>query len=472
MSFRTLARYLGVFLLFVTISTAQAASLFFSPLSGTYEVGDQFSVRALISSPDQEMNAASANISFPNNKLQLLSVTKGSSIIDFWVQEPTAINQNTGASMEGVTLDGYRGGSGGLATLTFKAIAPGQATLNFISGSILANDGVGTSILNSLGSASFTIVETAVTEEPQQKEPQQTSEEPEEEALQAESGPVLIISDTHSDQEKWYSNNNPSFRWSLPRGATDVDIALSEDERASYGSSDDGEGLINGFTFEDLEDGTYYVHVIFEVNDVWGEKNSFKFNIDTEAPTAFSIEEIYRSIGEGRRASLIFESTDRMSGISHYNILIDDNFVEEWKDDGSHTYLTPKLRAGSHNVTVEVVDYAGNKTSAEFSVGIIGGVGFDGGDYAGIGVILLLILFNGFLFRRYEVLKREYEALPGAKKKEDKAMMVAKRDRRLRRELRAEFIFIKTLHGKLVNIEDQLRQANERIGKRLGSKDE
>ncbi len=147
-----------MFISVVGVANAHAASLYFSPSSGFYTVGDRFSVRVLVASTDQPMNAAAADISFSNETLEIISISQSGSILNFWAQEPTYANDNGKARLEGVALNGgYQGSAGELATIIFQAHAAGGATLRFNSGSVLADDGFGTSILSKLQNANFTV---------------------------------------------------------------------------------------------------------------------------------------------------------------------------------------------------------------------------------------------------------------------------------------------------------------------------
>jgi len=137
---------------------AQAAQLYFSPSSGSYFVGQTFSVGVYVSTPDQAMNAASGVISFPKDKLQAISPSKTNSIFDLWVQEPNFLNNDGIINFAGITLNpGFIGSGSKLIGITFKAKANGNAIVSFSSGEVLANDGQGTNILTNLGKANFVI---------------------------------------------------------------------------------------------------------------------------------------------------------------------------------------------------------------------------------------------------------------------------------------------------------------------------
>jgi len=83
---------------------AEAATLSFSPQSGTYFAGRSFSVSVLVSSPDQAMNAAQGEISFPTDQLEVLSISQANSVMNLWVQNPTFSNQDGTIDFGGVAI--------------------------------------------------------------------------------------------------------------------------------------------------------------------------------------------------------------------------------------------------------------------------------------------------------------------------------------------------------------------------------
>ena len=155
-----------VLIVFALPSFALAARLDFVPNNGTYKVGDTISVKVIVSSSDKSVNAVSSNISFSKNTLALSSISKSSSIISLWAQDPSFSNGSGTASIEGVILNGYLGSYGTVATLNFRVIATGNAYVSFNGASVLANDGLGTNVLASNNSAAFTIIENIKKEEP------------------------------------------------------------------------------------------------------------------------------------------------------------------------------------------------------------------------------------------------------------------------------------------------------------------
>ena len=103
---------------------ANAATLSFSPSSGSYAVGNTFSASILISSADQAMNAALGAISFPPDKLEVVSVSKTGSVFTLWVQEPTFSNSAGAVTFEGIVLNpGFMGANRKAVTINFKVKA-------------------------------------------------------------------------------------------------------------------------------------------------------------------------------------------------------------------------------------------------------------------------------------------------------------------------------------------------------------
>jgi hypothetical protein len=135
-----------------------ADTLLLTPSSGTYTEGQTFSVRVMVTSQAQAVNAVSATLSFPADKLQIVSVSKIGSILNLWVEEPAYSNAKGTLSLEGVVPNpGFTGANGPVLTINFRVIALGTASLSFPSGSLLANDGYGTNILRNRGTASYTL---------------------------------------------------------------------------------------------------------------------------------------------------------------------------------------------------------------------------------------------------------------------------------------------------------------------------
>ncbi|MBA3732851.1 hypothetical protein H0W91_00560 [Patescibacteria group bacterium] len=167
----------GLSLLFFTLPVfafAQA-NLFLSPSTGSYKVGESFSVLVNLNSGGQSVNAGTGQISFDNARLQVLSLGYSQSIFTLWTDNPSYSNPaGTIYFSGGVPSPGFIGASGGILRITFRAKAIGQAPVNFISGSILANDGQGTNIADGLRGSLY-YIEPADSTVPSTVKPPETS---------------------------------------------------------------------------------------------------------------------------------------------------------------------------------------------------------------------------------------------------------------------------------------------------------
>ena len=85
--------------------STDAATLSFSPTAESYAVGSTFSVGVSVGSVDQAINAVSGVISFPWDKLEMVSLSKTGSIFSLWVQEPSFSNSVGTVSFEGIVLN-------------------------------------------------------------------------------------------------------------------------------------------------------------------------------------------------------------------------------------------------------------------------------------------------------------------------------------------------------------------------------
>lgn len=341
----------------------EAATLYFSPSSGSHLVDSVLSVSVYVSSADQAINAASGVISFPSDKLEIVSLSKSGSIFSLWVQEPSFSNSPDGGqgavNFEGVVLNpGFTGSSGKIITANFRVKAPGVAILSFSSGLALANDGQGTDILKSLGSAQFSL-DSAGPTVPVSTTPTIAYGTP--------SAPQ-IFSPTHPDPNTWYAKKDALFKWEIPDDVTAIRLSFGELPRSTPTTV--YEPTVSEKELSNLVDGIQYFHAQLSNAKGWGEISHFRFQIDTEKPNYFNITEIPRADIFEPKASFIFDARDKTSGIDHYEIKIDGEDIIVWRDDKSKTYATPVLGAGKHTLIAKAVDKAGNTlmSAAEFAV--------------------------------------------------------------------------------------------------------
>jgi len=330
--------------------SAAAASLYFSPSSGTYTVGQRFSISFGVSSADQAMNAASGVISFPGDKLQVDSISKSGSVIGLWVKDPSyaagAVN------FEGIVLNpGYTGKAAKILTINFRAKAAGTARLAFSSASVLANDGQGTSILSGTGTALITINEA---EEVQPPPP----------VGNLPAAPT-VTSSSDPDQNAWYASNAVDLAWILPSDVTGVSFGI--DRKPGTVPTEASVGLSDTYSVKNAPDGVNYFHIRFQNSAGWGPTTDFKFQTDTVVPAPFTLNLLDGAQTDKARPSISWSTNDSGSGLDRYEVSIDGlnaiSISAGALAPGS-AYVLPELMSGHHHVSVTSVDKAGNRTTA------------------------------------------------------------------------------------------------------------
>jgi hypothetical protein len=331
---------------FIPIFTTFAANLYILPSSKDLNVGDNLNIAVYVDSLNQAMNAVSFRISYPEDLLRLVSLSKTGTIINLWVQEPKGGNGEVFA--EGIVLNpGFAGSRGKILNITFKAVKSGNANLNFVSGAVLANDGLGTNILKNMRGGSYAISEVSVTKPSISYLPT-----------------PKIISPTHPDQEKWYNNKNPVFEWKVPEGVVEVRVLYSKNPDAiptvRYSPPISRRSLTN------IPDGTYWFNVQFIGEGIESNVGRFKFNIDTQPPI---LEEFSIGLLDTNSIKFKIKSKDELSGIDKIDIYLNENLLLSTSSENIED-IVKNLDARKHIFKVKIYDKAGNVLEKEEGINI------------------------------------------------------------------------------------------------------
>jgi hypothetical protein len=333
-----------------SVSTADAATLRLSPETGVYTAGSTFTASILINTQGKPINAADAELGFNPKEISVVSVNRGSSIFNLWTLEPTFSNSAGTISFGGGSPAGYTGSNGNILTITF--IAAGTPKVTFKSGSILAADGQGTNVLTSMNGGTYTIQAKTEAPPPEYVPPANTPLAPN------------VTSSTHTDEDAWYKETTAKLSWTVPNDVTAVRTLL--DESKSTVPTIVYEEPITSREITDLPQGTSYFHIQFKNADGWGRVTHFALNVDSEAPSEFTISEESGDTTNPSR-TLVFTIKDT-SPITKYTIQIDGGEVIEYIDtERTGTYKVPTLSPGRHTVVVEAFDSAGNSRVASHS---------------------------------------------------------------------------------------------------------
>ncbi len=138
---------------------AFAATLSLSPGQGTYVEGAVVPVDIIVESNERAANAVSGTIVYTGTLLTPVSIETENSIVDIWIEKPSITGAQSSISFEGLILNPGLSGTGKIARINFKVTGQGVADIHFDSGSVLANDGNGTNILDSFSGSKLSLRE-------------------------------------------------------------------------------------------------------------------------------------------------------------------------------------------------------------------------------------------------------------------------------------------------------------------------
>jgi len=332
-----------------------------SPSVGVYQTGKTFPVNVYMTSTSQAVNAVSVNLTFPVDKLQVVSISKSSSVLSLWVTEPTYSNNNGTVSFEGVVPNpGFQGVAGRIVTINFKVIGQGEAPVKFGTSQLLANDGNGTNILKNINSATYTLTGS------QEPTPVNTPAP----IVTGVPKPPSITSTEYSIQTNWYPIKIGSFSWNLPADVT-ADRILVNKEPVSDGSVVYTPAITTK-QIASTDDGIWYIHVQLKNASGWSQAGNYMFRVDTVPPENFSVTEIVSADPTEPRPSFALSATDVTSGVKNYVIQIDDMPPVTWVDDGAGVYHSVNLKPGIHTLVAKAFDEANNFATASTNFSIAG----------------------------------------------------------------------------------------------------
>ncbi len=318
--------------------------VFFSPATASVLEGSTFDVSVFVNTKQLSINTIELHLAFDPNKMIIVSPSAGKSIIGIWVQPPTYSNSNGTVTLSGVIPGGITTGGGLITTITFKAIATGNAAITIGHGSrILANDGLGSEVQSDFGRAQYSIL-TVPPEGPQ------------------------VFSDTHPFSEQWYNNNSPVFGWIKNPDFTDFSYLL--DNKPFTVPDNNQITQDTSVSFPNLQDGLWYFHVKAKKQGVWGKTTHFLVRIDTTAPAAFSPK--VEALNSWNRALISFFTTDDLSGVDHYEVGVLQKSASAHESpvfvQTESPYQLPLNATGDLKVVVRAFDKAGNVKDAAVDV--------------------------------------------------------------------------------------------------------
>jgi len=331
-------------MLFACSNKALASTLSLSPSSGSFEVESTFDISVLLNTHGETINAFEIDLSFPPEKLQVVSPSAGKSIASLWVSPPKYNNQLGTIHLRGGIPDGINTTGGNIATISFRAKSTGSAAIAFSNDTkVLLHDGSGSDSLDQLNNAVLSLV------------------------LPPPAGPI-VASETHPDQSRWYNLSSVILTWDPnDEGVDGYSYQISSDPIDI--PDDISEGDKRETIYKNLADGKHYFHIKDKREGAWGGSSHYAINIDSTPPAEFPVSVLPSKNTSSRSPIFEFETTDNLSGISHYEIKLvsiekgegkiqsgDQSFFIE----ASSPYVSPELETGKYDMIVRAYDVAGN----------------------------------------------------------------------------------------------------------------
>jgi hypothetical protein len=412
----------GAFILFVIVAAAPAlalaqqigsstinvnvqnlipnARIVVSPPAETVTEGSTFTVSVYLDTEGNSANTIDLTLQFPPDKLSIVNPSGGVSLIQVWLQPPTYSNITGSAHYTGVIPNGVDTASGLISTITFKAIAPGEANVVIApESSVLANDGLGTEMHAEFGRATYVI----------------TPQPP---------GGVTVFSPTHPFQSQWYNNNNPVIQWDEDPGVTDFSYVLDNEPNTVPGDTPNTTGTT--MAYQNLGDGLWYFHIKARKLGIWGSTTDFLMQIDTQPPAAFTPAVDFVGGAQNSKALISFFTTDSLSGVDHYEVAVINQqspaIVSPVFVQAESPYQLSIPGPGSYHVIVRAFDKAGNvrDESIDFTISVPFIEFLKQNDLAIIiGLLLIvLLLFLLHYFFGHKLLRRVHKAILAAERED------------------------------------------------------
>lgn len=381
----------AVFFVFSLPKAKAAASIYVAPPSGTFTLGNTFTVSIYVNTGGQSINALETNLTFPPDKLQVVSPTAGKSFIQVWVAQPSYSNLDGTIKFQGtIPTPGINTEAGLISTVTFRVKSIGTAALKILDSSrVLLNDGLGTDVLGQTTDGIYYLT------------------------LPLPQGPI-VTSRTNPDQEKWYNVKTVSLEWTAPLDIEGYSYILDQDPA---GEPDNiSEGFKTRVAYNNLADGAYYFHIKSLRQGAWGGVTDYIIRVDNTPPAAFKINFSPGSRTSNHRPIVDFVTTDATAGVDHYELkLISLDLPAALVGQNNTPFFieasSPYARAlgeGRYDVIVRAYDGAGNYYQAEGRLAItkpfLDIISVLPWPYVGIlaAILLALLIYtSGWIWRRH-----------------------------------------------------------------------
>jgi len=150
---------LVIFTYFFIPQISNASNVYLKSMNSVLSPESEFKVDVLINS-EVAVNAVDLQIYYPLDKLKFLDFNNANSIVDLWQGGPEVL-KNGHIKLTGAILHSFKGNSGQIISIMFKALNSGNVDISFERTDLYLADGKGTKILANSSSFSMAVNESA-----------------------------------------------------------------------------------------------------------------------------------------------------------------------------------------------------------------------------------------------------------------------------------------------------------------------
>lgn len=377
--------------IFFSAHVVSAATIYLSPDQGNFNIGDEVNINIKINSEGESVNAGQASLNWPSSVLKFIETDKTNSVFNFWVDEPKSSTEGS-MSFIGGTSNGISGEALQILKVKFKAIGGGVAEISLSDAAITAADGKGTNVLSVIKGAAFAIGAEVVKPQiptvtvppstptpvpaPTPKPAPVPAPEPEKivrpavPAAKLPQAPSIKVP-LYENESVWHSNVGETVAlWDVPNDI--ISIAVQIDHSPNTEPKTPEKELYTGKKFGILEEDIWYIHVRFRNNIGWGPTTHYKISLDTQPPLSFKINGLEGEATDNPAPELEFQTTDALSGLSEYQIKINNGealIVSASEHKG--VFKLPLQEFGKKEISVKAFDFAGNSTEDMMTLEIL-----------------------------------------------------------------------------------------------------
>lgn len=332
-----------------------AASLSFSSKNSNVSIGGIVSIQVWVGTDKKYINNIDGIIQYPSDLLDVLSISKSSSIFTMWVEEPKFSNIDGKISFNGgLPNPGYLGENGEIISVVFKTKKQGTASIFFSEAAVRENDGLGTDILKNKSNFIVNIISDNFVPKIVPSLSLKTPETP------------IVSSSLTPNSDNWYSTKKTTFSWTLPK-----DIIAIETLLGKYPDSEPYvlyNPAISSKTVEDLGEGVLYFHIRYQNENGWSKVAHKKIKIDNTSPE--NIISSYKTLDSGL-IELSLNSKDKISSISKFVLLIDeekDIEINNITEGENAKFVFTEDYTGTKEIKIKAYDQAGNIKESGVSI--------------------------------------------------------------------------------------------------------